>query len=89
MRGAYKIIGMKVDGKSEVVERIENKRLVVDNKGEGLSARIVKTFASEGVGSRLYWDFEYPIPRALLDNLAEPFTRRKSSSIKVENLAFN
>jgi len=80
---------MKVDGKSKVVKWIESKRLVADNKGEGLSAQIVKTFAAEGVGSRLDWDIEYPIPGALLDKLAEPFTRRKSSLIKVENLAFN
>jgi hypothetical protein len=80
---------MKVDGKSEVVELIENKCFVMDNQGEGYSARIVKIFAVERIGSGLDWDIEYPIPGVLLDKLAEPFTRRKSSLIKAENLVFN
>jgi carbon monoxide dehydrogenase subunit G len=40
-RYAYKMAGMKFDGKTEVLEQIENQRSMTHNEGGGLSARIV------------------------------------------------
>ena len=75
-RYTYKMAGMKFDGQTKVIERIENQRFVTDNEGGGLSARIAETYTAEGDGTRLDWDVEYTIPGALLGKLAEPFIRK-------------
>lgn len=74
-RYAYKMAGMKFNGQTEVVEWTENQRVITDNEGGGLSARIETSYIAERDGTSVAWDIEYTIPGALLGKLAEPFIK--------------
>jgi len=67
---AYKMGGMKFNGKSETVEFIPNKRIVVNNP-KGIKSKFTWDYEQEGSGTRLNFQAEYVIPVPLLGKLAE------------------
>ncbi len=66
----YKMGGMKFNGKSETVEFIPNKRIVVNNP-KGIKSKFTWDYEQEGSGTRLNFQAEYVIPVPLLGKLAE------------------
>ncbi len=65
----YKMGGMKFNGKSETVEFIPNKRIVVNNP-KGIKSKFTWDYEQEGSGTRLNFQAEYVIPVPLLGKLA-------------------
>jgi len=66
----YKMAGMKLDGTTEVVERVPNERLVTSGKG-GIESKFTWTFLPEHGGTRLMVHVEYSVPIPVLGKLAE------------------
>ncbi len=66
----YKMGGMKFNGKSETVEFIPNKRIVVNNP-KGIKSKFTWDYEQEGSRTRLNLNAEYVIPVPLLGKLAE------------------
>lgn len=84
----YKMAGLKVDGATEVTERIPNQKTVSVSTG-GIPSTIVWNYAPEGQGTKVTFDAEYKIPGALLGKLAEPLVikmNERESVTLLENL---
>ena len=81
----YKMAGLKVDGNTEITERIPNQKTVSVSTG----GTIVSNYAPEGQGTKVTVDADYKIPGALLGKLAEPLVIRineRESETLLENL---
>ena len=84
----YKMAGLKVDGNTEITERIPNQKTVSVSTG-GIPSTIVWNYAPEGQGTKVTVDADYKIPGALLGKLAEPLVIRineRESETLLENL---
>lgn len=68
----YKFIGIKFKGKSEVVERVTNKKSVVKSTA-GIESEWTWDLAQEGNGTKVDLVVEYTIPVPVLGKFAEPF----------------
>lgn len=68
----YKFIGIKFAGMSEIIERIENKKVVVKSKA-GIESVWTWSFNPEGSGTKVDLLVEYTIPVPVLGKFAEGF----------------
>lgn len=69
-RWAYKMVGMRFEGKDTVKEYVPDERIVTQSKGDILSTWTY-TFAPEDGGTKLTLTVEYTIPIPVLGKLAE------------------
>ena len=74
----YKFIGIKFEGMSEIVERIENQKTVVKSKA-GIEAVWTWNFNPEGGGTKLDVLVEYTIPVPVLGKFAENFVVKQGT----------
>ena len=72
-RWVYKLAGIRLKGKTEVVEYIVNERIVTKASGGGTKATYTYTFESADGGTKLTCEVEYTIPIPVLGKLAEAF----------------
>jgi len=73
----YKMMGISLEGESEVTEYIPNERYVVKSKG-GIVSTWTFTVRTEADGTRLNVAVEYTIPVPVLGKVAERLVLRQS-----------
>lgn len=74
----YKFIGVKFEGMSEIVERVENKKAVVKSKA-GIESVWTWNFNPEGGGAKVDLLVEYTIPVPVLGKFAEGFVVKQGA----------
>ena len=87
-RFVYKMAGTNVEGISQDIEHVLNKRIVTKNTG-GVESKITWGFQPVPGGTRVTLRTEYSVPVALLENLSEGFVVRMNeheAEILLENL---
>jgi carbon monoxide dehydrogenase subunit G len=70
-RWAYKLAGMRFEGKAEIVEYIENERVVTKASGGGMEATHTHTYEGTNGGTKFTCESVYTIPIPVLGKLAE------------------
>lgn len=68
----YKMAGIRLEGTSEAIEYVPNKRYVTKSKG-GVESAFTYRYEPEGEGTRLSMEAEYTVPVPVLGKLAESF----------------
>lgn len=71
----YKMAGMRLEGKAEWTEFVENQR-IVDKNESGIPSTFVWTYWPEGAGTRVSVSVDYTIPGAVVGKLAEPIVQK-------------
>ena len=66
----YKMAGLRFEGSSKTIERVENERSVVVNE-EGIPSKFVWEYHPHNGGTALDLDVEYTVPTPVLGKLAE------------------
>jgi uncharacterized membrane protein len=66
----YKMAGISLEGTTETVEVIPNKRLVIRSKG-GIESTLAYDYTPEGEGTRFSVTIDYKVPIPVLGKLAE------------------
>jgi uncharacterized membrane protein len=74
----YKFIGITFKGRSEIVERVENKKSVV-NSTAGIESEWTWDLTQEGNGTKVGLVVEYTIPVPVLGKFAEPFVVKQGT----------
>jgi len=74
----YKFIGIKFEGISEIIERIENKKAIVKSKA-GIESVWTWNFNPEGSGTKVDLLLEYTIPVPVLGKFAEGFVVKQGT----------
>ena len=69
-RWTYKMAGIRLEGTSEDIERVTNKRLVSKTEG-GVKSTQIWTFQLEAGGTKVTFEVEYTVPVPVLGKLAE------------------
>ena len=69
-RWVYKMVGIRLEGTSEDIERITNQRLVSKTEG-GVKSTQTWTFQPEAGGTNVTFEVEYTVPIPVLGRLAE------------------
>ena len=84
----YTMVGIPLQGKSEVTESVRNQRHVLTGKG-GITSKLNWTFAPEEGGTRLDMDVEYSIPGRVLGRLPERLVLRRNereAALNIHNI---
>jgi uncharacterized membrane protein len=72
---AYKMAGLRFEGRAEWIEFIKDRRIVDRNEG-GIPSTFVWIYEPEGAGTRVTLSVEYSIPGAAVGRLAEPIIHK-------------
>jgi uncharacterized membrane protein len=76
-RWTYKMVGVRLEGESEVTEHIPSKRRVIQTKGGAVSTWVY-TFEPHDGGTKLTLNIEYTIPVPVLGKLAEKLVLKRN-----------
>jgi carbon monoxide dehydrogenase subunit G len=76
-RWTYKMVGVRLEGESTVMEHIPNERRVFQTKGGAVSTWTF-TFKPHDGGTKLKMDIDYTIPIPVLGKLAEKLVLRRN-----------
>lgn len=71
----YKMAGMRIEGRAEWTEFVQNQRIVDTNEG-GIPSTFIWTYEAESGGTRVSVSVDYTIPGAVLGRLAEPIIHK-------------
>lgn len=74
----YKMAGLRVEGRAEWTEFVQNRRIVDKNEG-GIPSTFIWTYEAENGGTRVSVSVDYTIPGALLGRLAEPIVHKMNA----------
>jgi len=73
----YKMVGMKFDGESKVLEWEKNRRVVTESKS-GIKTRWSFSYQPEGSGSKMTVTVEYEVPVPVVGKMAEALVRKQN-----------
>jgi uncharacterized membrane protein len=85
----YKMIGVHFDGKTEVTDVAENRRIVTRSAG-GISSTIEQDFSDAGGGStRFALKIEYTVPGSILGKIADKLFVERMNEREADHVVSN